>query len=98
MGKKKKLKADVPEKKSTNTVIWVIAAVAVVIAVLAVSGKLPFTEKETGKSFNLTGEETRPVLDPSMFTGQVRAAYAAAMYRDIVQEERATQMCHLSVV
>jgi hypothetical protein len=89
MGKKKKQKADLPEKKSTNTVLWVIAAVAVVIAVLVVSGKLTFTgdEKETGKSFNLTGKETRPVLDPSMFTGQVRAAYAAAKkYPEILNE------------
>jgi len=91
MGKKKKRKDDVPEKKSANTVLWIIASVAVIIAVLAVSGKLPFTGKETGKetgkSFNLTEKETRPVLDPSMFTGQVRAAYAAAeKYPEILNE------------
>lgn len=87
MGKKKKQKDDVPEKKGAGTVLWIIAAAAVVIAVLAVSGKLPFTGKETGKSFNLTEKETRPVLDPSMFSGQARAAYAAAQkYPGIMNE------------
>ena len=34
--------------------------------------------KQEGKSFNLTEKETRPVLNPAMFTGQTRMAYAAA--------------------
>lgn len=78
MGKKGK-KGKEPEKKSMP-VAWIIAGVVVVIAALAISGNLPFTseEKQTGKSFNLQGKETRPVLDPAMFTGQTRAAYAAA--------------------
>lgn len=87
--KKNKAKAGAPEKKSSNLVFGIVAAVAVVIAVLAISGNLPFTsgEKETGKSFNLPGKETRPVLDPAMFTGQTRAAYAAAMkYPEILNE------------
>ena len=88
MAKKKEQK----NKRSTNhkkteVFLWIIAVVAVVIAALAISGKLPFTGKETGKSFNLTEKETRPVLDPSMFTGQVRAAYAAAKkYPEILNE------------
>ncbi len=89
MGKKKKKKDNVPEKKSTSTILWVIAAVDVVLAALAVSGNLNFgsEEKETGKSFNLTGKETRPVLDPAMFSGQIRAAYAAAKkYPEILNE------------
>ncbi len=89
MGKKKSKKADVPEKNSTNTILWVVAAVAVILAGLAISGNLPFgsEEKETGKSFNLAGKETRPVLDPAMFTGQTRAAYAAAQkYPEILNE------------
>jgi len=87
MGKKDK-KNKPPEKK-TSPVPWIIAAVVVVIAALAVSGNLPFVggEKETGKSFNLTAKETRPVLDPAMFTGQTRMAYAAAQkYPDVLNE------------
>ncbi len=89
MGKKKKQEQKAPEKSNTNTILWVIAAVSVVIAGLAISGNLSFTggEKETGKSFNLTGKETRPVLDPAMFSGQTRAAYAAAQkYPEILNE------------
>lgn len=91
MGKKgKNNKPKVPEKKKNIPVPWIIAvAVVIIIAGLAVSGNLPFTgsEKETGKSFNLTSRETRPVLDPAMFSGQVRAAYAAAQkYPEILNE------------
>lgn len=87
MGKQKKKK--VSEKKKQNPVIWVVAGVIVIIAVLAATGNLPFKgiEKETGRSFNLTGKETRPVLDPAMFTGQIRLAYAAAKkYPDMMNE------------
>lgn len=86
MGKKAKNRK--PEKKN-SPVPWIIAAVVVVIAVLAISGNLPFIEgeKETGKSFNLTGKETRPVLDPAQFTGRTRMAYAAAKkYPEILNE------------
>ncbi len=86
MGNKGKNKE--PEKKN-SPVPWIVAAVVVVIAALAISGNLPFGEgeKETGKSFNLTGKETRPVLDPAMFTGQTRMAYAAAQkYPEILNE------------
>jgi hypothetical protein len=42
---------------------------------------------ESGKSFKLSGKESRQVLDPSQFTGQIRAAYAAAeKYRDVFNE------------
>jgi len=87
MGKKSK-KGTEPVKKR-NTIAWLAAAAVVAIAALAISGSLPFleTRKETGKSFNLTGKETRPVLDPSMFTGQTRLAYAAAMkYPEVLNE------------
>jgi hypothetical protein len=89
MAKKKHEKTKVPEKKSPNPVIWIVAAIVVVVAALAISGNLPFIgqEKETGKSFNLPGKETRPVLDPSMFTGQTRMAYAIAKkYPEILNE------------
>jgi flagellar basal body-associated protein FliL len=87
MGKQKKSKA--PEKKKQSPVIWVIVGAIVVVAVLAVSGNLPFTgaSKDTGKSFNLTSKETRPLLNPAQFTGQVRMAYAAAeKYPELMNE------------
>lgn len=76
------------ENKKGGQVLWIVAAVAVVIAVLAISGNLPFVESgDTGKSFNLPGKESRPVLDPAMFTGQTRMAYAAAQkYPEIMNE------------
>jgi hypothetical protein len=80
MGKKNKgKKSKVPAKKA-SPIPWIIAAIAVVAAVLAATGNIPFmsSEAEAGKSFNLTEKETRPVLDPAMFSGQVRMAYAAA--------------------
>ena len=86
---KDKRKTDIAEKKSTKIVLWIIAVAAVVIAGLVISGKIsiPGSGKETGKSFNLTEKETRPVLDPALFTGQVRAAYAAAQkYPDLLNE------------
>ncbi len=89
MGKrKKKQKVSDPVKKNLSPLLWIIAVVAVVIAVLAVTGNLPFTGTEDkGKSFQLTEKETKPVLDPSMFTGQTRAAYAAAKkYPEILNE------------
>ena len=90
MGNKKKEKTPEVKKKGSSSTIIIVAAVAVVvIAALALSGNLPFlsSENETGKSFNLTGKETRPLLDPAMFTGQVRMAYAAAKkYPDLMNE------------
>ena len=92
MGKKKQNSAKTPETKSSSPVPWiaaVVVSVVAVIAALAISGNLPFNaeEKETGKSFNLPGKETREVLDPAMFTGQTRMAYAAAKkYPEMLNE------------
>lgn len=89
MGKKNKSKKGKTLEKKSSLIPWIIAAVVVVIAGLAISGNLPFIEggKETGKSFNLTGKETRPVLDPAMFKGQTRLAYAAAKkYPELLNE------------
>lgn len=77
-GRKRKQK--VSDKKSKPPVLWIVFALSVLILALAVSGKIPFTnsQKKDGKSFFVKGGETRPVMDPSMFTGLTRAAYAAA--------------------
>ncbi len=87
MGKKGK-KGKTPEKKS-SPVPWIVAAAVVLVAALAVSGNLPFIsgEKDTGKSFQLTEKETKPVMDPAAFTGQTRLAYAAAQkYPEVLNE------------
>ena len=80
MAEKNKNKKENVQQKKSSPVAWVVAAVIAVVAVLAISGNLPFFEggKETGKSFNLPGKETRNVLDPAMFKGQTRMAYAVA--------------------
>ncbi|MBL7031649.1 MAG: hypothetical protein ISR97_00515 [Nitrospira sp.] len=91
MGKSKK-NSKTPETKSSSPVPWIAAVVVSVVAVIAallLSGNLPFIgeEKETGKSFNLLGKETKPVLDPAMFSGQTRMAYAAAQkYPEMLNE------------
>jgi len=79
-GKHRNRKQKVSARKSKIPVIWIVFALSVLILVLAVSGKIPFTnsQKKDGKSFHVKGGETRPVIDPSMFTGLTRAAYAAA--------------------
>ena len=92
MGKKKQKNKKTPKTKSSNSVPWIAAVIISVVAVftaLAISGNLPFIleEKETGKSFNLPGKETREVLDPAMFRGQTRMAYAAAKrYPEMLNE------------
>jgi hypothetical protein len=80
MSKKKNQKKKVDEVRKVNVVPWIMAAAIAVVALLAISGNLPFMlpETEAGKSFNLPGKETRTVLDPAQFSGQTRMAYAAA--------------------
>jgi hypothetical protein len=92
MGKNKQKNKNAPGSKGSSPVPWIAAAVisvVAVVAVLAISGNMPFSteEKETGKSFNLPGKETRTVLDPAMFSGQTRMAYAAAQkYPEMLNE------------
>jgi hypothetical protein len=63
--------------------IWILFAVFAVAASLALFA----CQNDSGKSFQLKGKETRPVLDPAMFTGQTRAAYAVAKkYPDLLNE------------
>jgi hypothetical protein len=63
-----------------NVYIWVGGAIALVVLVVALWGRLPFTgtEGKKGQSFSVQGGETRPVLDPFLFSGRARLAYAAA--------------------
>ncbi len=82
MGKKKsKTKQKLPEKKNKNNLIlWVsgAAVIAVLAFILLHEGEKIKADQEKGRSFYVQGGETRPTLDPSLFTGRVKAAYAAA--------------------
>jgi flagellar basal body-associated protein FliL len=85
---KKREKSKVPEKKQQGPIIWIVIAIVAVAGILAVTGNIPFLDtEEKGKSFHLEGKETRQVLNPAMFMGQTRAAYAAAKkYPEILNE------------
>lgn len=78
MGKKGKMKG-ADKKKSSKMWLFLIAGVLIVGIAFIVGGK-GNNDVGSGKknSFTVKGGETRPVLDPSQFTGMVRAAYAAA--------------------
>lgn len=78
--KQKKKKHNMIENKGKKLFLMIIGAVVVGFVVLQVSGNIAFSgsEEKKGKSFYIKEIETRPVLDPSLFTGQARAAYAAA--------------------
>ena len=69
--------------KNCRSRIWILVAVFAVVTSLALFA----CQSDSGKSFQLKGKETKPVLNPAMFTGQVRAAYAAAKkYPDQMNE------------
>jgi hypothetical protein len=60
--------------------LW-IGGIAFMVAIILVSlGYVPFLsrEGEKGKSFYVQGGETRPALDPQLFTGLAKSAYTAA--------------------
>ncbi len=80
MAKKNRLKSKDSTKKKKNLIIWIIGAVSAAVLILLISGNIPFSNSDTkkGKSFLVTGGESRPVLEPSLFTGMTRSAYAAA--------------------
>ena len=76
--------------KKRRTLLFVIMAMVVAAVALTVSG----CSKDSGKSFNLTAKETRPVLDPALFKGQVRAAFAVAKrYPDLMNEVYCSCYC-----
>ncbi len=88
-GKGRQRKHKPAEKKKKTPVVWIIFAFSVLILMLAVTGKIPFTDSNSrnGKSFHVKGGETRPVKDPSLFTGLTRAAYAAAQkYPEVLDQ------------
>ncbi len=75
------------ENKGKSPLIWIVAGIAIVTVILAFSGRIPLGKEEKSRSFLITEKETRPVLDPSLFTGMTRAAYAAAkQYPDAMNE------------
>jgi hypothetical protein len=79
------------ERESAAMMEWplrqYIMRLAMFSTLIVVAALLAGCSDESGKSFKLTGKETRQVLDPSQFTGQIRAAYAAAeKYRDVFNE------------
>lgn len=75
--------ADISKNKGKSPVPYIIMLVFVLIAFMAVG----CSELEKGKSFQLEGKETRPVLDPAMFSGMTRLAYEAAkQYPDALNE------------
>jgi nicotinamide riboside transporter PnuC len=93
MSKKKNKKNNKNEaaQKSSKSASWIIVAVIAGFAVLAVSVSVLKGGNDSsgvkGRSFSVNGGETRPVLDPLMFTGQVRAAYAAAQkYPEVLNQ------------
>jgi hypothetical protein len=75
-------KSKAQEKKPVKPFFWVAGCIAVVVAVLLITGTIPLkgsvSVDKRGKSFSVNGEETRSVLDPFLFTGQARKAYIAA--------------------
>ena len=62
---------------------WIIPIVLMIAASLVVTG----CQQVASHSFTLETKETKLVIDPTMFKGQVRAAYAAAKkYPDMLNE------------
>jgi flagellar basal body-associated protein FliL len=80
MAKKDKQKQTKSSQKKKNPLIWIIGAVAVVVIIMAVTDTIPLGGSKAGKtkSFTVQGGETRPTLEPSIFSGMTRAAYASA--------------------
>jgi len=85
MARKNKKRCPEKSRKKSNKIgknfLFLIGGVILAIVIfLFLAGRMPFTGagSKVGKSFSVQGGETRPVLDPSLFTGMARAAYAAA--------------------
>lgn len=64
------------KRKSGRPVVCLIIIVVIVFSGCLVFGSETIGKK--GKSFQVTGGETRPVLDPSAYVGMTKMAYAAA--------------------
>jgi hypothetical protein len=79
-GRSPKRSIEKTKKRRTYPFLWVGGIILVAIIFFALWGHVPFigTGNKKGKSFSVRGGETRPVLDPLLFTGLAREAYAAA--------------------
>lgn len=66
------------KQRSIYPFVLVGGIILVAIAFFALRGHVPFIGSKKGKSFSVQGGETRPVLNPLLFTGLTREAYAAA--------------------
>jgi hypothetical protein len=68
------------KKRRTYPFLLVGGIILVAIIFFVLWEHVPFigTGGKKGKSFSVRGGETRPVLDPMLFTGLAREAYAAA--------------------
>jgi hypothetical protein len=78
-------------KKRRTYPFLLVGGMIILVAIIffALRGHIPLIGPggKKGKSFSVQGGETRPVLDPSLFTGMARAAYAAAKkYPDVMDQ------------
>jgi len=92
-GKQKK-KLKVSEKKGKKPILWILVIFSLTVVAVLVLGNFFFRGQgdkksesfqltdnsgiKKGKSFYVKGGETRPVLNPSLFAGMARKAYATA--------------------
>ncbi len=81
-------KRDLKKKRGAGSFfIIIVAGIAVIAVILIAIGVIPVNKVDKGRSFQITEKETRPVLDPSLFTGMTRQAYAVAKkYPDAMNE------------
>lgn len=77
------------KSKSKKPMLWIAGTILVVLVILLVNGNILLGDSavEKGKSFYVKGGETRPVLNPLMFTGMAREAYIVAKkYPEILDQ------------
>lgn len=68
------------KSQRTKSILWIggLVLAGVMLFLLSEDTRSLVTGSKKSKSFYVLGGETRPVLDPLLFTGMARAAYAAA--------------------
>lgn len=88
-GKSPKRSMEKTKKRRTYPFLLVGGIILLAIILFALWGHIPLIGSggKKGKSFSVQGGETRPVLDPSLFTGMTREAYAGAKkYPDVMDQ------------